>query len=91
MQRKGKIVRNKMKYCSITCNLVHLYNFRGFLSSNFGGAFSPVFPTFQDKSFIGNITPTFNPIDKVIELYDQIIKEKEEEISFLKQMLKEKN
>jgi transcriptional regulator with XRE-family HTH domain len=56
--------------------------------------------TFHDRSFLGGITqynPTFNPIDKVIELseqqaelYERIIKEKEEKIVLLEQMLKEK-
>jgi transcriptional regulator with XRE-family HTH domain len=58
--------------------------------------------TFHDESFKGGVitqyNPTFNPIDKVIELseqqaklYERIIKEKEEKIVLLEQLLKEKN
>jgi transcriptional regulator with XRE-family HTH domain len=46
--------------------------------------------TFQDGSFIGNIAPTFNPIDKVVELYERVIGEKEERIILLEQLLREK-
>ncbi|GHT79242.1 hypothetical protein AGMMS50262_22730 [Bacteroidia bacterium] len=47
--------------------------------------------TFQDEVFNGGVVtqynPTFNPIDKLVDLYDQIIKEKNERISFLEQLL----
>ncbi|MDR0865594.1 MAG: helix-turn-helix domain-containing protein [Candidatus Symbiothrix sp.] len=50
--------------------------------------------TFQDESFKGGVVtqynPTFNPLDKVVELYDQIIKGKDEKIALLEQLLKEK-
>ncbi|GHT53771.1 transcriptional regulator [Bacteroidia bacterium] len=48
---------------------------------------------FQNGSFIGDVTqytPTFNLVDKVVELYDQIIIEKNERIALLeKKFLKE--
>jgi hypothetical protein len=46
--------------------------------------------TFQDNA-TGYNKCTFNPIDKVVELYERMLKGKDEEIGFLKQMLKEKN
>jgi transcriptional regulator with XRE-family HTH domain len=42
--------------------------------------------TFQEGSFVGNVSnynPTFNPIDKIVELYEQ-------QIELYKQILKEK-
>ncbi len=51
--------------------------------------------TFQDES-AANVNSTnhfrcnFNPLDKVIELYERIVKEKEEQIIALEQRLKEK-
>ncbi|GHT28743.1 hypothetical protein FACS189432_07120 [Bacteroidia bacterium] len=49
--------------------------------------------TFKDGSFVGDVThyaPTFNPIDKVVELYEKLLKEKDERISSLEQLLKER-
>jgi hypothetical protein len=56
-------------------------------------AINIVSSTFQDGASVGGFlhyNPTFNPLDKVVELYDQIIQEKNERISFLEQILKEK-
>jgi transcriptional regulator with XRE-family HTH domain len=52
--------------------------------------------TFQDASIAsleGDITHykcTFNPIEKVVELYERIIQGKEEQLILLEQLLKEK-
>ncbi|WP_165022401.1 MULTISPECIES: helix-turn-helix domain-containing protein [unclassified Dysgonomonas] len=52
--------------------------------------------TFQDGSngYVRadefNYKCSFNPIDKIVELYDQIIKEKEEKLALMQQMLKDK-
>jgi transcriptional regulator with XRE-family HTH domain len=57
------------------------------------GALNIISNTFHEGSFVGNVThydPTFNPIDKLVELYERIINEKEEKIVLLEQMLKEK-
>ncbi|MDR0865898.1 MAG: helix-turn-helix domain-containing protein [Candidatus Symbiothrix sp.] len=57
------------------------------------GALNFVSNTFQEASIGNDITHykcTFNPIEKVVELYERIIKEKEEKIVLLEQMLKEK-
>jgi hypothetical protein len=34
--------------------------------------------------------PTFNPLEKVIELYEKNLKDKEEEIAFLRNLLGKK-
>jgi transcriptional regulator with XRE-family HTH domain len=56
-------------------------------------AINIVSSTFQDGASVGGFlhyNPTFNPLDKVVELYDQIIKGKDEKIAMLEQLLKEK-
>ncbi|MDR0866145.1 MAG: helix-turn-helix domain-containing protein, partial [Candidatus Symbiothrix sp.] len=57
------------------------------------GALNIISNTFQDEAFMGEVihyNPTFNPIDKVVELYERMLKEKEERISFLEKILMEK-
>ncbi|MDR2949479.1 MAG: helix-turn-helix transcriptional regulator [Prevotella sp.] len=53
--------------------------------------------TWQDNSVAQNYQPTFNPLDKVVELYDEkialyerMLKDKEEAISLLHEVLKER-
>ncbi|GHT79314.1 transcriptional regulator [Bacteroidia bacterium] len=48
--------------------------------------------TFNEKMSVGGViyNPTFNPVDKVVELYDQIIQEKDEKIKLLERLLQEK-
>lgn len=53
--------------------------------------------TWQDNSVAQNYHPTFNPLDKVVELYDEkmalyerMLKEKDEAISLLHEVLKDK-
>lgn len=36
-----------------------------------------------------NFQPTFNPIDKIIELYDALMKEKDEKVALLEKLLQE--
>lgn len=45
--------------------------------------------TFHDNSALNGIlyNPTFNPIDKVVELYERMIKERDEKIALLEKML----
>jgi hypothetical protein len=45
--------------------------------------------TFHDDA-VGYNKCTFNPLEKVVELYERIIKEKEEKIILMEQLLKEK-
>ena len=48
--------------------------------------------TFNDQAVLNGIlyNPTFNPIDKVVELYERMIKEKDEKIALLEKMLDKK-
>lgn len=48
--------------------------------------------TFNDHSigYARTYSPTFNPIDKVVELYERMIKEKDEKIALLERMLEKK-
>jgi len=50
-----------------------------------------VLSTFHDNSNSVLSNPKINPIDKIIELYERIIYEKNEEIDLLKQLLKNKS
>ncbi len=45
--------------------------------------------TFNDHAVLNGIlyNPTFNPIDKVVELYERMIKEKDEKIALLEKLL----
>lgn len=45
--------------------------------------------TFNDNAVLNGIlyNPTFNPIDKVVELYERMIKERDEKIALLEKML----
>lgn len=49
--------------------------------------------TFHDTSFLNgcvNYNPTFNPIDKVVELYEALVKSEKEKVEMLQKMLDEK-
>lgn len=61
-----------------------------------GTAINIISSTFNDSSAINNY-PTFNPIDKIVELYDEkialyerMLKDKEEAISLLHEVVKER-
>lgn len=47
--------------------------------------------TSQDSSTINaiNIQPTFNPVDKVVELYERLLQVEREKVEFLERLLKE--
>jgi len=55
-------------------------------------AISIVANTFSQESsaYIENYKCTFNPIDKVVELYERMIKEKDEKIALLERLLSDK-
>lgn len=46
--------------------------------------------TFQDNSGAVMYSPTFNPIDKIAELYEKLLAEKDNLIAFLKSSLEKK-
>ena len=48
------------------------------------------FNTFNDNSSGFNTNCTFNPLDKVIELYDALVKSEKEKVELLQKMLEEK-
>lgn len=43
--------------------------------------------TWNDSSVAQNYQPTFNPIDKLVELYERMLKEKESVIELLKEVV----
>ena len=49
--------------------------------------------TFNDTSYLNgciNYNPTFNPIDKIVELYEALLKSEREKITLLQQLLDKK-
>lgn len=46
--------------------------------------------TWNDNSVAQNYQPTFNPIDKVVELYERMLKTEREKVSLLEEVLKSK-
>lgn len=50
------------------------------------------FTDFKDNASASamNYYPTFNPIDKIVELYEALLKSEREKIAFLEKMLQEK-
>lgn len=62
-----------------------------------GTAINIVSSTFNDYAAINNYYPTFNPLDKVLELYDEknalyerMLKEKDRMIEWLQEFVKDK-
>lgn len=53
-------------------------------------AINVISSTFNDNAAVFNNYPTFNPIDKVVELYERMLKDKTEMIEKLEQMLLQK-
>ena len=53
-------------------------------------AINVIASTFNDSSFVG-YKPTFNPIDKVIELYERMLKTEQEKVALLEKMLEKKD
>lgn len=44
----------------------------------------------HDNQSIVNYNPTFNPIDKIVELYDKLLKAEQEKVVMLQELLKGK-
>jgi transcriptional regulator with XRE-family HTH domain len=53
-------------------------------------AINVISSTFNDNAAVFNHYPTFNPIDKIIELYERMLKDKTDMIEKLEQMLLQK-
>jgi len=53
-------------------------------------AINVVANTFNDSSFIG-YKPTFNPIDKVVELYERLLKMEQEKNTWLEKYVSSTN
>lgn len=53
-------------------------------------AINVISSTFNDNAAVFNNYPTFNPIDKIVELYERMLKDKTEMIEKLEQMLLQK-
>ncbi len=45
---------------------------------------------FMSNPYQPNIKCTFNPIDKIVELYERMLKTEQEKVAMMEQMLKEK-
>jgi len=73
---------------SIIDRIAKVMNIPSELIKNFDdeGVINIISSTLHDSSGSVFYNPTFNPIDKIIELYDRIIQEKDEKIELLKQM-----
>jgi transcriptional regulator with XRE-family HTH domain len=54
------------------------------------GVINIISSTLHDSSGSIYYSPAFNPIDKVVELYDKMLSAKDEQIAFLKEMLGKK-
>jgi transcriptional regulator with XRE-family HTH domain len=46
--------------------------------------------TYHDSASSVNYLPTFNPIDKIVELYDALVKSEREKVEMLERMMNEK-
>ena len=53
-------------------------------------AINVIASTFNDSSFVG-YKPTFNPLDKVIELYERMLKSEREKVALLEKLLEKKD
>lgn len=52
--------------------------------------FSGTFTDFKDNAAIFNLHPTFNPIDKIVELYEKLLQAEKEKITLLQEVLRDK-
>lgn len=55
-----------------------------------GASINIVANTFDNQSSAVNWCPTFNPIDKIVELYDRLLQSEKEKVEILQEALKEK-
>lgn len=54
-------------------------------------AINVISSTFNDNAAVFNNYPTFNPLDKMVELYERMLKEKSEMIEKLERLLSERH
>lgn len=52
--------------------------------------FSGTFSDFKDNAAILNSYPTFNPMDKIVELYEKLLEAEKEKVVLLQEVLKNK-
>lgn len=45
---------------------------------------------FDNQSSAVNWCPTFNPIDKIVELYDKLLEAEKEKVAMLQEVLRDK-
>lgn len=55
-----------------------------------GASINIVANTFDNQSSAVNWYPTFNPIDKIVELYDRLLQSEKEKVEILQEALKER-
>ncbi|MCI1648556.1 MAG: helix-turn-helix domain-containing protein [Bacteroides sp.] len=55
-----------------------------------GASINIVANTFDNQSSAVNWCPTFNPIDKIVELYDKLLESEKEKVALLQEVLKDK-
>lgn len=55
-----------------------------------GASINIIANTFDNQSSAVNWCPTFNPIDKIIELYDKLLESEKEKVALLQEVLKDK-
>ena len=53
------------------------------------GIFNIIGNTYNDSSASVNYQPTFNPIDKIVELYDALVKSEKEKVDMLQKLIDE--
>ena len=54
------------------------------------GIFNIIGNTYNDSSASVNYQPTFNPIDKIVELYDSLVKSEKEKVEMLQKIYESK-
>ena len=55
-----------------------------------GTSINIVANTFDNQSSTVNWCPTFNPIDKIVELYDKLLEAEKEKVAMLQGVLRDK-
>ena len=55
-----------------------------------GASINIVANTFDNQSSAVNWCPTFNPIDKIVELYDKLLEAEKEKVAMLQEVLRDK-
>jgi len=48
------------------------------------------FTDFKDNAVVFSMNPTFNPIDKIVELYDKLLQAEQEKVTMLQEIVRDK-